>query len=236
MENQTNNIIILIDGDNINSKSCKNIYDIAREKGIIVSSKLYGDFSKIEMEQWKDNCNTYGIEPVHVWPISGKNSTDIRMTADGIEMLIDKKDVNIFIIVSGDSDFMTLIMKLKNKSKKIIGMSGYSESTSKSLQNYCDEFYIFNENIEDNESSDSSEINIISTKDINNLRDTVELLLEKSNRSKIDLSEFKYKLLRINPKFNEQNYGCKSFSKLIKSLNICNLTWIDSQVFVSLKK
>jgi len=146
------------------------------------------------------------------------------MTADGIEILLEKKEVNTFIIVSGDSDFTTLIMKLKNNNKKIIGISEYSQSTSKSLQKCCDEFYIYNEN--------SSNENRIC--DIEFLKDTVRLIFERNESTHIDLSEFKYTLLRIDSGFNERNYGFTSFSKFVKSLGICKLHWIESQVFVSL--
>jgi len=215
-----NNIIILIDGDNINPKWCENMFEIANEKGIIVQSRLYGDFSRKEMEKWKDKCNIYGIEPIHVWPIAGKNSTDIRITADGIEILLDRNSIDTFVVVSGDSDFMTLIMKLKNKGKKIIGMSGYSQSTSKSLQNYCDEFFIFNDDKKEEDNSTS-------------LINTIKLVFEKENKKSIDLSELKTILLRINPVFNERNYGYSSFSKFINSLDICELTWHETKVMVT---
>src|SRR5213595_577031 len=112
------------------------------EKGKIVVKKAYADWSRF---------GTY-TAPLHECAIelieiprraqSGKNSADIRLCVDAMDLAYSKEHINTFVIVSGDSDFSPLVSKLKELGKHVIGL-GMADSTSELLRDNCDEFIYY---------------------------------------------------------------------------------------------
>src|SRR5215510_10797240 len=112
------------------------------EKGKIVAKKAYADWSRFK--DYTGPLHEAAIELVEIPKRSqtGKNSADIRLCVDAMDLAYAKEHINTFVIVSGDSDFSPLVSKLKENGKHVIGL-GMQESTSELLRDNCDEFIYY---------------------------------------------------------------------------------------------
>src|SRR6476469_2311063 len=112
------------------------------EKGKIVAKKAYADWSRFGM--YTGGLHEAAIELVEIprRGVSGKNSADIRLVVDAIDLAYSKDHIDTFVIVSGDSDFSPLVSKLKENGKRVIGL-GMVDSTSDLLRDNCDEFIYY---------------------------------------------------------------------------------------------
>ena len=112
------------------------------DKGKLLVKKAYADWSRYS--DYKRNFHEAAIELIEVpqKSIGGKNSADIRLVVDAMDMSFQKEHVNCFVIASGDSDFSPLVSKLKENNKYVIGL-GVKNSTSDLLIENCDEFIFY---------------------------------------------------------------------------------------------
>src|SRR6516165_6143070 len=123
-------------------------FDIGRvierlvEKGKIVAKKAYADWSRFA--PYTSPLHEAAIELVEIprRAQSGKNSADIRLCVDAMDLAYSKEHIDTFVVVSGDSDFSPLVSKLKENGKHVIGL-GMQESTSELLRDNCDEFIYY---------------------------------------------------------------------------------------------
>src|SRR5438094_8551589 len=123
-------------------------FEIARilermvEKGKIVAKKAYADWNRFA--NYTAPLHDAAIELIEIprRAQSGKNSADIRLCVDAMDLAYSKEHINTFAIVSGDSDFSPLVSKLKELGKHVIGL-GMQESTSDLLRDNCDEFIYY---------------------------------------------------------------------------------------------
>lgn len=205
--NQEDTFGIFIDGDNISPKYFSIINELIKKRGKIIIKKVYGDFTEDTMKNWKKVCTTFGLEPIMVWREKGKNSTDIKMVSDIMEILFTYSCLKNYVLVTGDFDFRDLCRKLIMFNKNVIGISCHQKSTSQHLKNFCHEFFIL-------DSIDKTKLN---TKEIiiQNIKD----ILNSNNSNIMNLGHLKNKLLNIDPEFNEINYGFSSFKEFIKSFD-----------------
>src|SRR5262245_6543504 len=116
------------------------------EKGKIIVKKGYADWTRYS--DYKRQLHEAGLELIEIprRAMTGKNSADIRLCVDAMDMCYAKEHIDTFVIVSGDSDFSPLVSKLKENGKRVIGLA-MRKSTSELLVNSCDEF-IFYEDLE----------------------------------------------------------------------------------------
>jgi hypothetical protein len=149
--------------------------------------------------------------------MTGKNSADIRLAVDAMDLAWSKEHIDTFVIVSGDSDFSPLVSKLKENGKHVIGL-GMKESTSDLLAGNCDEF-IFYEDLEKQAAPTGPSpqtVDIPAEK-----KEVFDLLLESiaalipENKDPIFASMVKDTMQRKKPSFNESAYGYRSFSSLL---------------------
>src|SRR6266403_1574240 len=112
------------------------------EKGKIVAKKAYADWSRFA--NYTAPLHESAIELVEIPRRSqtGKNSADIHLCVDAMDLAYSKEHIDTFVIVSGDSDFSPLVSKLKENGKHVIGL-GMQESTSDLLRDNCDEFIYY---------------------------------------------------------------------------------------------
>src|SRR2546421_111845 len=112
------------------------------EKGKVVVKKAYADWSRFG--GYTQPLHEAAIELIEIPKRSqtGKNSADIRLCVDAMDMAFSKEHIDTFVIVSGDSDFSPLVSKLKENGKTVIGL-GMQESTSELLRDNCDEFIYY---------------------------------------------------------------------------------------------
>src|SRR2546425_5718124 len=123
-------------------------FDIARvlerlvEKGKIVAKKAYADWSRFSA--YTTSLHESAIELIEIprRAQTGKNSADIRLCVDAMDLAYSKDHIDTFVVVSGDSDFSPLVSKLKELGKHVIGL-GLSDATSDLLRDNCDEFIYY---------------------------------------------------------------------------------------------
>jgi hypothetical protein len=164
------------------------------------------------------------IEIPHVRQ-SGKNSADIRMVVDALDLCYTKQHVDTFVIVSGDSDFSPLVSKLRENDKLVIGV-GVKNSSSDLLINNCDEFIYYDDLVRADEQKRRA---AKKRKDAappgqDKKQEAMDLLLgtletlvaERGAEERIWGSMVKQALKRRHPGFNETYYGFRSFSDLLK--------------------
>lgn len=185
------------------------------EKGKVVVKKAYADWSRYA--QYKRQMHELAIELIEIPKRSqtGKNSADIRLVVDALDLCYSKGHVDTFVIVSGDSDFSPLVSKLKENGKSVIGL-GMKESTSDLLRDNCDEFVYYEDLERASDQPPALPKGLDKTK-----RDAFELLirsvaaLQRENKPLIYSSMVKDTMKRKQPSFDESYYGYRSFSDLL---------------------
>ena len=113
-------------------------------KGSIVVKKAYCDWDRYK--EFKGSMHETAFELIEIphTRMSGKNSADIRMVVDALDLCYTKEHIDTFVIISGDSDFSPLVSKLRENAKTVIGV-GVKNSTSDLLMNNCDEFIYYDD-------------------------------------------------------------------------------------------
>ncbi len=209
-------------------------------KGSIVVKKAYCDWERYKgFKATMHEANFELIEIPHVRQ-SGKNSADIRLVVDALDLCYTKSHVNTFVIISGDSDFSPLVSKLRENNKQVIGV-GVKQSTSDLLIANCDEFIFYDDLVRENQRAQArrqapgsnpppaprrSPEEERSRKDSQDARRTqgVELaaetfealLLERGDTGKIWASVLKEAIKRRKPDFSEGRYGFRTFGNLLE--------------------
>ena len=205
-------------------------------KGSVVVKKAYCDWERYK--EFKPTMHEAAFELIEIPHTrqSGKNSADIRMVVDALDLCYTKAHIDIFVIVSGDSDFSPLVSKLRENNKMVIGV-GVKDSTSDLLMSNCDEFIFYDDLVRDEQSSKARKRRPAKKKEskgndkkkvakpeedkideaIGLVVETAEALFaERGDREKLWGSMVKQALKRRRPGFNERFYGVRSFSDLLE--------------------
>ena len=185
------------------------------EKGKIVAKKAYADWSRFG--NYTGSLHEAAIELVEIPKrgVTGKNSADIRLCVDAMDLAYSKEHIDTFVIVSGDSDFSPLVSKLKENGKHVIGL-GMVESTSDLLRDNCDEF-IYYEDL-----GKASTLPNINPQLSEQKRKAFELLIDsmlalrRENKEVLWSSMIKDTMKRKKPSFNETYHGYRTFSELLE--------------------
>jgi uncharacterized protein (TIGR00288 family) len=185
------------------------------DKGNIVVKRAYADWKRYS--EFTAELHEAGIELIEIPArrLTGKNSADMRLCVDAMDMSYSKSHIDTFVVVSGDSDFSPLVSKLRENNKQVIGL-GMKDSTSALLRDNCDEF-IFYEDLEA-ESAEEPAVHAADEKQREAFRVLLESLqaLRRENRDVLWSSLIKTTIKRKRPSFNEAAYGYKSFSRLLE--------------------
>src|SRR5713226_6790910 len=209
-------------------------FDIARvlerivEKGKIVAKKAYADWSRFL--PYTAPLHEAAIELVEIprRAQTGKNSADIRLCVDALDLAYSKDHIDTFVIVSGDSDFSPLVSKLKENGKHVIGL-GMQESTSELLRDNCDEFIYYEDLGKQAPMAPTVSSNVPETK-----RKAFGLLLEsllalrRENKEVLWSSMVKDTMKRKKPSFNESYHGYRTFSELLEDAQKEGLLELDT--------
>ncbi|WP_297362170.1 NYN domain-containing protein [Thauera sp.] len=207
-------------------------------KGSIVVKKAYCDWDRYKsFKAAMHEANFELIEIPHVRQ-SGKNSADIRLVVDALDLCYTKSHVDTFVIISGDSDFSPLVSKLRENAKQVIGV-GVKQSTSDLLIANCDEFIFYDDLVRDSqraaakrEARDNPPATRRSTEEDKARREELEsrrskaidiavetfeaLLAERGESGKIWSSMLKEAIKRRKPDFNESYFGFRAFGNLLE--------------------
>jgi uncharacterized protein (TIGR00288 family) len=206
-------------------------------KGSIVVKKAYCDWDRYK--EFKPTMHEAAFELIEIPHVrqSGKNSADIRMVVDALDLCYTKEHIDTFVIISGDSDFSPLVSKLRENAKTVIGV-GVKSSTSDLLMSNCDEFIFYDDLVvkreparrrrrrapgtkvqKDSKAEDkaSAASDDRAREAIDLVRETIEALYaERGDRAKLWGSMVKQTLKRRQPSFNESFYGFGSFNDLLE--------------------
>ena len=207
-------------------------------KGSIVVKKAYCDWDRYKsFKAAMHEANFELIEIPHVRQ-SGKNSADIRLVVDALDLCYTKSHVDTFVIISGDSDFSPLVSKLRENAKQVIGV-GVKQSTSDLLIANCDEFIFYDDLVRDSqraaakrEARDNPPASRRSPEEDKARREELEarrgkaidiavetfeaLLAERGESGKIWSSMLKEAIKRRKPDFNESYFGFRAFGNLLE--------------------
>ena len=190
------------------------------EKGKLIVKKAYADWSRYQ--GYTAPFHEAAIELIEIPKRSqtGKNSADIRLVVDAMDLAWSKPHVDTFVIVSGDSDFSPLVSKLKENGKHVIGL-GMKGSTSELLRDNCDEF-IYYEDLERQEQDDQQLATNLYADLPEREREVYSLLVEACNALRRENHEVLYASMvkdtmkRKKPSFDESYYGYRSFTHLLE--------------------
>ncbi len=207
-------------------------------KGSIVVKKAYCDWDRYKgFKAPMHEANFELIEIPHV-RLSGKNSADIRMVVDALDLCYTKAHVNTFVIISGDSDFSPLVSKLRENAKRVIGV-GVKDSTSDLLVANCDEFIFYDDLVRESRrqrqaTRDSREQQPKRTPEEEKRRreemdkrrnqcieiayTTFDALAAERGEGKIWASVLKEAIKRRKPDFSESYYGFRTFGNLLEEM------------------
>ena len=190
------------------------------EKGRIVFKRAYCDWSQYRGAV--RGLHAHGVEMVDIprSRMSGKNSADIHMVVDALDLCYSKDHINYFALLSGDSDFSPLVSKLKENDKWVIGC-GVKSSTSDLLIASCDEFIYYDdlERAARKRRPMKKKAGKKAAKDTSTLEPLVEIIRSLSrDYDPLWGSLVKQTLRRVNPGFNESYLGFKNFSDVLKAL------------------
>ena len=204
-------------------------------KGSIVVKKAYCDWERYK--EFKSAMHEAAFELIEIPHVrqSGKNSADIRMVVDALDLCYTKSHVDTFVVISGDSDFSPLVSKLRENDKVVIGV-GVKESTSDLLIANCDEFIFYDDLVREDEqqrrakrkrstkktTAKTGKGKVPSDEDkkqaaLDLVLETIEdLFEERGEQDKVWGSMVKQALKRRKPGFNESYHGFRSFAKLLE--------------------
>ena len=253
MSNGTKNLALFCDFENIalgvrDARHARFDIDEVLErllvKGNIVVKKAYCDWERYK--DFKRAMHEASFELIEIphRRQSGKNSADIRMVVDALDLCYTKSHVDTFVIISGDSDFSPLVSKLRENNKEVIGV-GVKESTSDLLIANCDEFIYYedivrqtqrrkpnkkktngkkettdnggNENEAENGNSGKSEQRAQQAFDLV-LETLDDIFSERGDESQVWGSMVKQALKRRKPSFSESYHGFRSFGILLEEM------------------
>ena len=207
-------------------------------KGSIVVKKAYCDWERYK--EFKATMHAASFELIEIPHLrqSGKNSADIRMVVDALDLCYTKSHVDTFVIVSGDSDFSPLVSKLRENAKLVIGV-GVKNSSSNLLINNCDEFIYYDDLVRQDdqkrraakkrkEAAPTGSGEDKKQEAFDQMLGTLEALTaERGPEEKIWGSMVKQALKRRNPGFNESYYGFRAFSDLLEEAEKKGLIKLD---------
>ena len=205
-------------------------------KGSIIVKKAYCDWERYK--EFKASMHEAAFELIEIPHVrqSGKNSADIRMVVDALDLCYTKAHIDTFVILSGDSDFSPLVSKLRENNKVVIGV-GVKKSTSDLLTANCDEFLFYDDLVREQEQKKKRAAKHATGTTIGGaphrtakqrepdkrqealdmIIETLEALsAERGAEDKIWGSMVKQALKRRQPGFNESYYGFRSFSALLE--------------------
>jgi uncharacterized protein (TIGR00288 family) len=214
-------------------------------RGHIVVKKAYCDFDRYK--EFKKDLHEAAFELIEIPHVrqSGKNSADIRMVVDALDLCYTKKHLDTFVILSGDSDFSPLVSKLRENAKTVIGV-GVKSSSSDLFINNCDLFVYYDDLVREElerqrtkstRKVDSKAQNVSAGKSPGPTREqaldalvaTLAALELERGDDRIWGSMIKPALNRRNPGFNERAHGFQSFNDLLKTAEKLGLVTLETE-------
>jgi len=256
-------IAVLIDAENISSKYIEVILSEANALGNVIYKRIYGDWTKQIMGSWKDVILDNSIQPIQQYSnTSGKNSTDSSLIIDTMDLLYSNR-INGFCIVSSDSDFTRLAVRLRESEMYVLGMG--EQKTPRSFISACNKFsyldilYQTSKKIADEENEEQKDF-IIEKSNGNKIKTKTDANKNKVKAAKTgsNIERIKISLQRLTeehsdddgwiysatlgnllnkqfPDFDVRNFGHNKFVQFIDSLDLFETKHINTNLCFKLK-
>ena len=208
---------LFVDLENCGGKKSMLMDVIERVKirGDILIGKVYGYTDSYSDLKETLLSNTFTVVPSLRYGRSQKNSLDIQLVIDALDVAFRNELIDSFCIVSGDSDYVPLVGKLKSMGKFVLGISR-SEAASNVFMNACSEFQFLESVASGKERPAAAVGEALTLKDVNDL---IVTILEDNGSGEMLASEVKSVLLRLRPNFSEKSVGFSTFGKLLTRLS-----------------
>jgi len=226
---QADNIALLIDADNASHAAIDPVLTVLAELGQVNIRRAYGNWRKTTLKGWIDKMHRYGIEPQQQFDLTkGKNATDMKMTIDALDLLYSRR-VHGFGIMSSDSDFMPLAMRIRQDGLPVYGFGG--AKTPEAFRQACSRFIDVNNLIRAEKADKERTRSIkevlpppIAAAEHGKIDDDLlNLLVDAYNASKRDENGYA-KLSEVGQRagnrssFDTRNYGFTRLSDLIETI------------------
>ncbi len=232
------NLAVLIDFENIaagTEKEGLGRFDVTsliarvKDKGRILVARSYADWGRFSRFKQALLAANVTMMELTSHGMQDKNRADIAMVVDALELAFTRDYVDTFVVVSGDSDFTPMVLKMRELNKRIIGI-GTRKSTSRLLIQACDEFIFYDTIVKKPETARrktrgaKAPSNLAKALDL--LEDTL-LGLQRENPDPVHASVVKTTMLRKSPDFNENDLGYSSFARFLEAAREAGLVSLD---------
>ena len=202
-------VAVLIDFENVGLNSIRWLFDQISDVGRITVRRAYADWTQSGRSQ-RDHLLELGIEPIHLFhSMSGKNSSDIRLAIDAVELL-HSSTVDTFVIVSSDSDFVPLVSRLRAAGKTVIG-AGRKKTASRTLVISCDRYFY----LDAGETGPKIQSKSTKRREESLLKRAVEAAMNEQGQ--VIGSKLIQTIQRLDPSFSFRGQGYNTFTKYLES-------------------
>lgn len=224
-------IALLVDAENVSQHRIDQVMAAVKNNlgGLVTVKRIYADWTKPNLSTWKAVLKKHAFLPIQQYSFtSGKNSTDFALVIDAMDLLY-QNDIDVFYIVSSDSDFTRLAIRIRESGKMVIGMG--EKKTPESFVMACHDYIFFDGNLDaacsvasvfispgasgEEKDSSSQKTPKINRKLIALIKQVVSEAAESDGWAQ--LSSVSSRLLNKQPDFNVKNYGYNKFIKLIEA-------------------
>ena len=205
-------LAVLIDGDNAQPSLIEQILAEAAKYGVLTTRRIYGDWTTPQMSGWKDSLNSHAVQPIQQFRYTvGKNATDSALIIDAMDLL-HSGSVGGFCIVSSDSDYTRLAIRIREQGLFVMGIG--RSNTPKSFVNAC-QIFVYTENLAPDTSPRNSVNNGASATWQSLVLQAIDMSADEDSWAL--LSDVGTNLRKLNPAFDSRTYGHKQLSQLIRS-------------------
>ena len=209
------------------------VMDLLRTRGRLLIKRAYGDWGRFHRYRRAMLENGVDLFQLYSVGIQQKNRADVRLAIDAIETVFTRPNIDVYVVVSGDSDFTELIHKLRDHGKYTMGI-GLHAATSDLLRRACDEFIFYETLVAEGMEDIADELQLPDPRDL--LRRAL-IAAEQKGETPIFAGRLKQIMLGLDSSFNEANYGYQQFRALLEAhANLVNIQEQGLQLYVSLKK
>jgi len=228
-------IAVLIDADNVSQKYIKFIFDEISKHGILTYKRIYGDWTSPRQNAWKEVLLNYSITPIQQYGYTtGKNSTDSALIIDAMDILYSE-NVDGFCIVSSDSDFTRLAVRLREDGMYVVGMG--EKKTPNPFIVACEQFKYL-ESLIQVEKIAGATTNIATVpKELKDITNVILLLIADMSDEAgwVHLSALGNMLVKRQPDFDTRNYGYAKLSTLISSIPVLEMKMKGKSYYIRSK-
>lgn len=222
---------VLIDADNVAAKYTRHILDEVSNYGVVTYKRVYSDWTRQNTLSWKSMALENAITPIQQYSYTtGKNATDSAMIIDAMDILYSN-NVDGFCIVSSDSDFTRLAIRLRESGMHVIGMG--EQKTPKPFSTACNAFKYL-EVLADEEIQSLGEGQNVELRKIEEA--IIRIIAENANaQEEINMGELGSRLQNRYPDFDVRNYGYSKFSQFLKDFDSLSFRQVGSSILVAQK-